>query len=179
MIGWIIIVISNVSSLYHKEGKMLEYIRTLPVINCNIDKKDFDKIIFPFFIDELLNVTLQNDITGKSLTPKDHELIAASNKKTDKNDKIFITVTMKEFPNIKVELEISKIFQYSCDIKRIMEARYIQGRDARGFWGARLDILDNSYYMDDTYPYKVIVHLRDDIIFVEADEVVIKEVSYV
>ncbi len=158
---------------------MLKYIRKIPILHSSINENDFNKVLFPAIIGGLLDINLKNSGTGKELTYKDDNFAGAENVKAESNDKIYISYTMDGLENIKITLEIGELYKYSCGIKRIMQYRELEGRYDYGFRGARLNIMDRTSYIDKENPSKYFIDISAEIIMIDANYVVIKDVEYI
>ncbi len=158
---------------------MLQYIEKVPILHYSIKETDLEKIKFPAITEEILDIRLENKETGEVLTYKDNVFAGAENVKAKKEEIIYIKYIMKKVSDIEIVLEISDIFQYSCGVKTIMELRAIGGRYDYGFGGSRVDIMDRSCYIDNNNPSRLFIHLRDDIIAIDANKAVIKDVKYI
>lgn len=157
---------------------MMEYIERVSVINSNIVNKDLEKLIFPIMIEEIYDIRLVNITTKKELTYKDDAFSDASNVIANKGDIIYISFAA-ETPRVEILLEISEIFRYSCGIMDIMKIRAYRGEYDYKFGGVRLNIMDRNDYINEMNPSKLFIDIQLDIITIEANKVVIKEVKYI
>jgi hypothetical protein len=159
-------------------GKMLIHIRKVPVEKYSVEKDELDKIKFPAMTEEILDIYIEDEETGTVLTYKDDVFADAKNEKASKSQVIYITFIMQTLEHIKITLKISDIFQYFCGIKDLMIMRAYRKRYDYGLGGTRIYVMDRSDYIDESNSTKYIINIRDDVLDVDANNVVISDVSY-
>lgn len=157
---------------------MLAYIRKIPIIQYNVEKFELGKIVFPMVIEEILEIRYIESKTDKILTWKDEEFTGAAYTNLNYEDAIYIYYLQKDNPNIEIILKIWGIHQFFCGIKTIMELRASRKRYDYGFGGARINIMDRSYYANDENPSKYFIDISEEIISIDANQVVVDDVKY-
>lgn len=157
---------------------MLEYIKRIPVLNARIEKEDLQSAVFPAQIEEVFNIRLINELKGINITYRDN-VFADSQQRSEDGDIIFITFSIRGLSNIEITLKISEIFFYGCNIATLMEKRATVGRYDYSLSGFRLDIMDRNDYINNNNPSKYMILISDDIMQIDAGNVVISDIKYI
>lgn len=157
---------------------MLKYIQKVYIEQYNVGIYDLEKIEFPVWTEEITDMRIVNERLGKSHSYKENKFAdTIQGIKADNGDIIYVTFVSQIQKNIEVVLKISEIYKYSCGIAYLSKWSNINITDYQ-LKETRIDVMDRTYYQNAENPTKYFIYIKEDILKVDADKVVISDVRY-